>query len=63
MDVVFISPETLTTLFDTLGVVVLEGATCTLLRFSLGGIVLEILQWLCLHQKTHQNLKFFTILW
>ena len=63
MDVVFISPETLTTLFDTLGVVVLEGATCTLLRFSLGSIVLEILQWLCLHQKTHQNLKFFTILW
>ena len=44
MDVVFISPETLTTLFDTLGVVVLESATCTLLRFSLGGIVLEILQ-------------------
>ena len=44
MDVVYISPETLTTLFDTLEVVVLEDATCTLLRFSLGSIVLEILQ-------------------
>ena len=44
MDVVFISPETLTTLFDTLGMVVLEGATGTLLRFSLGSSVLELLQ-------------------
>ena len=63
MDVVFILPETLNTLLDTLGLVVMEGATCILPRFSWGSIVLEILQWLCLHQKTHQNLKFFTILW
>ena len=63
MDVVFILLETLNTLLDTLGVVVMEGATCILPRFSWGSIVLEILQWRCLHQKTHQNLKFFTILW
>ena len=44
MDVVFISRETLNTLLDTPRVVVVEGATCTLPRFSWGSIVLEILQ-------------------
>ena len=44
MDVVFISLETLNTLLDSLGVVVMELATCTLRRFSWGSIVLEILQ-------------------
>ena len=44
MDVVFILLETLNTLLDTLGVVVMEGATCILPRFSWGSIVLEILQ-------------------
>ena len=63
MDVVFISLETLNTLLDSLGMVVMEGATCTLPRSSLGSIVLENVQWLCLHQKIYQNLKFFTILW
>ena len=63
MDVVFISLETLNTLLDSLGMVVMEGATCTLPRSSLGNIVLENVQWLRLHQKIHQNLKFFTILW
>ena len=63
MDVVFISLETLNTLLDSLGMVVMEGATCTLTRSSLGSIVLENVQWLRLHQKIHQNLKFFTILW
>ena len=63
MDVVFISLETLNTLLITLGVLVMEVVTCTLPRSSLGSIVLESVQWLCLHQKIHQNLKFFTILW
>ena len=63
MDVVFISLETLSTPLDSLGMVVMEGATCTLPRSSLGSIVLENVQWLFLHQKIHQNLKFFTILW
>ena len=62
MDVVFISLETLNTLLDSLGMVVMESATCTLPRSSLGSIVLETVQWLRLHQKIHQNLKFFTIL-
>ena len=44
MDVVFILLETLNTLLDTLGVVVMEDATCILPRFSWGSIVLEILQ-------------------
>ena len=63
MDVVFISLETLSTPLDSLGMVVMEGATCTLPRSSLGSTVLENVQWLRLQQKIRQNLKFFTILW
>ena len=63
LDAAFISLETLNTLLDSLGMVVMEVATCTLPRSSWGSIVLEILQWLCLHRKIHRNLKFFTILW
>ena len=44
MDAVFISLETLNTLLDSLGVVVMEVATCTLPRSSWGSIALEILQ-------------------
>ena len=44
MDAVFILLETLNTLLDSLGVVVMEVATCTLPRSSSGSIVLEILQ-------------------
>ena len=44
MDAVFILLETLNTLLDSLGVVVMEVATCTLPRSSWGSIVLVILQ-------------------
>ena len=44
MDAVFILLETLNTLLNSLGVVVMEVATCTLPRSSWGSIALEILQ-------------------